>query len=279
MSRQALGRGLRSLIPQMDEISGDKQGVSHIQLNLITANPFQPRKEFDEEKLQQLADSIKQHGVLEPIIVRRYNGGYQIVAGERRWRACSLAGLESIPAIVKDLTDKEMTEIALIENLQREDLNAIEEAEGYRLLLEEFNLTQEEVAEAVGKKRSSITNALRLLNLDQQVKSLVSSGQLSKGHAKVLLSIEDVAERQHLAKRVIKEEISVRQLEKIIKGKSKKPKPTKREQNPEVKVLQEELQRVLGTKVRLDYHQGKGKIEIEYYSDEELERILDFMRG
>ena len=119
MSRQALGRGLRSLIPQMDEISGDKQGVSHIQLNLITANPFQPRKEFDEEKLQQLADSIKQHGVLEPIIVRRYNGGYQIVAGERRWRACSLAGLESIPAIVKDLTDKEMTEIALIENLQR----------------------------------------------------------------------------------------------------------------------------------------------------------------
>ncbi|NLM24853.1 MAG: ParB/RepB/Spo0J family partition protein [Firmicutes bacterium] len=279
MSRQALGRGLRSLIPQMDEISGDKQGVSHIQLNLITANPFQPRKEFDEEKLQQLADSIKQHGVLEPIIVRRYNGGYQIVAGERRWRACSLAGLESIPAIVKDLTDKEMTEIALIENLQREDLNAIEEAEGYRLLLEEFNLTQEEVAEAVGKKRSSITNALRLLNLDQQVKSLVSSGQLSKGHAKVLLSIEDVAERQHLAKRVIKEEMSVRQLEKIIKGKSKKPKPTKREQNPEVKVLQEELQRVLGTKVRLDYHQGKGKIEIEYYSDEELERILDFMRG
>ena len=279
MSRQALGRGLRSLIPQMDEISGDKQGVSHIQLNLITANPFQPRKEFDEEKLQQLADSIKQHGVLEPIIVRRYNGGYQIVAGERRWRACSLAGLESIPAIVKDLTDKEMTEIALIENLQREDLNAIEEAEGYRLLLEEFNLTQEEVAEAIGKKRSSITNALRLLNLDQQVKSLVSSGQLSKGHAKVLLSIEDVAERQHLAKRVIKEEISVRQLEKIIKGKSKKPKPTKREQNPEVKVLQEELQRVLGTKVRLDYHQGKGKIEIEYYSDEELERILDFMRG
>lgn len=279
MSRQALGRGLRSLIPQMDEISGDKQGVSHIQLNLITANPFQPRKEFDEEKLQQLADSIKQHGVLEPIIVRRYNGGYQIVAGERRWRAGSLAGLESIPAIVKDLTDKEMTEIALIENLQREDLNAIEEAEGYRLLLEEFNLTQEEVAEAVGKKRSSITNALRLLNLDQQVKSLVSSGQLSKGHAKVLLSIEDVAERQHLAKRVIKEEMSVRQLEKIIKGKSKKPKPTKREQNPEVKVLQEELQRVLGTKVRLDYHQGKGKIEIEYYSDEELERILDFMRG
>lgn len=279
MSRQALGRGLRSLIPQMDEISGDKQGVSHIQLNLITANPFQPRKEFDEEKLQQLADSIKQHGVLEPIIVRRYNGGYQIVAGERRWRACSLAGLESIPAIVKDLTDNEMTEIALIENLQREDLNAIEEAEGYRLLLEEFNLTQEEVAEAVGKKRSSITNALRLLNLDQQVKSLVSSGQLSKGHAKVLLSIEDVAERQHLAKRVIKEEMSVRQLEKIIKGKSKKPKPTKREQNPEVKVLQEELQRVLGTKVRLDYHQGKGKIEIEYYSDEELERILDFMRG
>lgn len=280
MSRQALGRGLRSLIPQMEEVISDKQGVHQLEVGLISVNPFQPRKEFDEEKLQQLADSIKQHGVLEPIIVRPYEAGYQIVAGERRWRACSLAGLETVPAMVRELTDKEMTEIALIENLQREDLNAIEEAEGYQILLDEFNLTQAEVAEAVGKKRSSIANALRLLTLDEPVKALVGSGQLSRGHAKVLLGVEHIRERQQLAKRTVKEGLSVRQLERIVKSsRSKVNKDTEAEVDPELRVLQEELQRVLGTKVRLDYRQGKGKIEIEYYSDEELERILDFMRG
>lgn len=278
MSRQALGRGLRSLIPQMDEVGG-KQGVSEIKVGLITANPFQPRKHFDEEKLEQLADSIKQHGVLEPIIVRPYDVGYQIVVGERRWRACSLAGVPTVPAIVRDLTDREMTEIALIENLQREDLNAIEEAEGYQILMEDFNLTQEEVAQAVGKKRPSVANALRLLSLDDQVKELVSTGQLSRGHAKVLLGVEQPKQRQQLAKQVVKGALSVRQLERIIRSGTKTKKGSKGEPDPEVRVLQEELQRVLGTRVRLDYRQGKGKIEIEYYSDEELERILDFMRG
>lgn len=278
MSRQALGKGLRSLIPQAE--FSDKNNILQIKLDEIIANPFQPRKEFDPEKLEQLATSIKQHGVLEPIIVRRVQDrSYQIVVGERRWRASLLAGLTTIPAMISDFDDKQMTEVALIENLQREDLNAIEEAEGYQLLIEEFEMTQEEVAESVGKKRSSVTNTLRLLNLDPEVRQLVAQGKLSRGHAKVLLGVEKIRERQALAIRIIKEELSVRQLEKIIQTRPKLSKATVTNQDPDLQSLQEELQRVLGTKVRLDYRQGKGKIEIEYYSDEELERILEFMRG
>lgn len=278
MSRQALGKGLRSLIPQT-EIT-NKTNVLQINLDEISPNPFQPRKQFDLEKLEQLSASIKQHGVLEPIIVRRIGEKkYQIVVGERRWRASSLAGLSTVPAVVSDFSDKQMTEVALIENLQREDLNAIEEAEGYQLLIEDFKMTQEEVANSVGKKRSSVANALRLLTLDPEVKQLVAQEKLSRGHAKVLLSVDKVRERQALAIRIIKEQLSVRQLEKIIQAQPKTSKPSTSSQDPELKSLQEELQRVLGTKVRLDYRQGKGKIEIEYYSDEELERILEFMRS
>ncbi len=277
MSRQALGRGLRSLIPQVEE--DNHAGVEQISVDSIVPNPFQPRKHFDEEKLDQLVNSIKQHGVLEPIIVRKAAEDYQIVVGERRWRACSLAGFTTIPAVVRDFSDRQMTEVALIENLQREDLNVIEEAEGYLRLIHEFSLTQEDVALSVGKKRSSVANTLRLLSLDDRVKELVVEGVLSRGHAKVLLSVEDTSERQHLAERIIREDLSVRHLEKIIKSTPRVPRRTMVNEDPEVQVLQEELQRVLGTKVRLDYRKGKGKIEIEYYSDEELERILEFMRG
>ncbi len=277
MSRQALGKGLRSLIPET-EISQRNQ-VAQLELAKIVANPFQPRKQFDEEKLAQLADSIEQHGVLEPIIVRRVGAGYEIVVGERRWRASQLAGKARIPAIIKDFSDRQMTEMALIENLQREDLNAIEEAEGYRILIDEFSLTQEQVAQSVGKKRSSVANALRLLNLDNQVKQLVATGELSRGHGKVLLSVDDVKLRQAYATRIIQEGLSVRQVERMVKN-APKPRPKKKKvADPEVLVLEEELQRVLGTRVRLAYRDGKGKIEIEYYSDEELERILDLMRS
>lgn len=276
MSRQALGKGLRSLIPQTEVINRNQ--VNMIDVNKITANPFQPRKQFDMEKLEQLAESIKEHGVLEPIIVRRVEDSYQIVVGERRWRASCMAGLETIPAVIKDLSDREMTEIALIENLQREDLNAIEEAEGYRILMEEFALTQEEVAQSVGKKRSSIANALRLLSLEEPIKRYVADGLISRGHAKVLLSVESEKLRLALAKRIVEEGLSVRQLEKLIQQKPKPKIKGKADPNPELLMLQEELQRVLGTKVRVDYHGGKGKIEIEYYSYEELERILELMR-
>ncbi len=279
MSRQALGKGLRSLIPET-EITRRNQ-IAQIELDKITANPFQPRKQFDQEKLEQLAESIRQHGVLEPIIVRSVAAGYEIVVGERRWRACLLAGEVKIPAIIKDFSDRQMTEMALIENLQREDLNAIEEAEGYQILADEFSLTQEEIAQSVGKKRSSVANALRLLNLDSQVKRLVAEGQLSRGHAKVLLAVDNIKERQVYAARVIKDGLSVRELEKMIKNGLRKRKTKTKDKilDPEVRMLEEELQRVLGTKVRLAYQDGKGKIEIEYYSDEELERILDFMRS
>lgn len=277
MSRQALGKGLRSLIPQVEVVNRNQ--VSQIEVDKITANPFQPRRYFDTEKLEQLAQSIKEHGVLEPIIVRKTDEGYQVVVGERRWRASMLAGKDTVPAVVKELTDRQMTELALIENLQREDLNAIEEAEGYQVLIEEFSMTQEEVAQSVGKKRSSVANALRLLTLDNKVKEMVASGALSRGHAKVLLGVDSVKLRQQLAEKVVKEGLSVRQLERLVKERPKKKTEKTRQKDPEVELLQEELQRVLGTKVRLDYHQGKGKIEIEYYSDEELERILDLMRG
>ncbi len=279
MSRQALGKGLRSLIPET-EITRRNQ-IAQIELDKITTNPFQPRKQFDQEKLEQLAESIRQHGVLEPIIVRSVAAGYEIVVGERRWRACLLAGEVKIPAIIKDFSDRQMTEMALIENLQREDLNAIEEAEGYQILADEFSLTQEEIAQSVGKKRSSVANALRLLTLDSQVKRLVAEGQLSRGHAKVLLAVDNIKERQVYAARVIKDGLSVRELEKMIKNGLRKRKTKTKDKilDPEVRMLEEELQRVLGTKVRLAYQDGKGKIEIEYYSDEELERILDFMRS
>ncbi len=279
MSRQALGKGLRSLIPET-EITRRNQ-IAQIELDKITTNPFQPRKQFDQEKLEQLAESIRQHGVLEPIIVRSVAAGYEIVVGERRWRACLLAGEAKIPAIIKDFSDRQMTEMALIENLQREDLNAIEEAEGYQILADEFSLTQEEIAQSVGKKRSSVANALRLLTLDSQVKRLVAEGQLSRGHAKVLLAVDNIKERQVYAARVIKDGLSVRELEKMIKNGLRKRKTKTKDKilDPEVRMLEEELQRVLGTKVRLAYQDGKGKIEIEYYSDEELERILDFMRS
>lgn len=277
MSRQALGKGLRSLIPQGDPIN--RSLVSQIELDKITANPFQPRKQFDQEKLEQLAESIKNHGVLEPIIVRRAGDEYQIVVGERRWRACQLAGLKTIPAVVKELSDREMTEVALIENLQREDLNAIEEAEGYQILIEEFSLTQEEVAQSVGKKRSSIANALRLLTLEPQIKRMVAEGRLSRGHAKVLLGVESGKLRHSLAQRVVEEDLSVRQLEKLVQNKPKQGVLKKQNADPQVQVVQDELQRLLGTRVRLTYKRGKGKIEIEYYSDEELERIIELMRG
>ncbi|HQD69956.1 MAG TPA: ParB/RepB/Spo0J family partition protein [Limnochordia bacterium] len=276
MSRQALGKGLRSLIPQSDTLN--RNLVSQIEVDKITANPFQPRKHFDQEKLEELAESIKNHGVLEPIIVRRAGGEYQIVIGERRWRACQLAGLATVPAVVKELSDREMTEMALIENLQREDLNAIEEAEGYQILIDEFSLTQEEVARSVGRKRSSVANALRLLSLEPQIKQMVAEGRLSRGHAKVLLSVNPGKQRMSLAQKVVEEDLSVRQLEKLIQ---QKPKPGKDKacRDPEVQMVQDELQRLLGTKVRVTYKRGKGKIEIEYYSDDELERIIELLRG
>lgn len=276
MSTQRLGKGLRALIPEVE--TPDTQGeIQEIALKLIQTNPFQPRQHFDQEKLEELAQSIKEFGLLEPVILRPQGEKYQIVAGERRVRASQLAGLSKVPAIVRDYGDLEMMQVALIENLQRENLNPIEEAEGYQRLMQEFGFTQSQVAESVGKKRSSIANTLRLLNLSDPERKLVQEGSLSLGHAKVLLGVSNEKRRTQLAQKVVKEDLSVRELEGLLKKPQSVPRGTFKMKSPELVELEEKLQKHLGTKVSVSYRQGSGKISIQYYSDEELERLLELI--
>lgn len=285
MSKQRLGKGLRALIPQVEEpdlqdvAQGEVQGdVQEIALDAIEPNPFQPRRHFDPEKLQELAQSIAEFGLLEPVLVREHEKGYQLVAGERRIRAAELAGLKRVPALVKNFDDEEMMKVALVENLQRENLNPIEEAEGYQRLISEFGFTQNQVAHAVGKKRPSIANAVRLLNLSDVEREMVQDGRLSTGHAKVLLGVNDAKKRVQLANKVIKEDLSVRQLEELLKKPKTVPRGTLKMKSPELVDLENNLQRIFGTKVSMTYKKGAGRISIEYYSDEELERLLEMMR-
>lgn len=276
MSTQRLGKGLRALIPEAIEAgeTSEASELQEIQLKLIQANPFQPRQHFDQEKLEELASSIKEFGLLEPVILRKQGEVYQIVAGERRVRAAELAGLKVVPALIRDYEDLEMMQVALVENLQRENLNPIEEAEGYQRLMDEFGFTQAQVAEAVGKKRPSVANSLRLLRLGEIERKLIQDGSLSAGHAKVLLGEPNAKRRAELAARVVREDLSVRALEKIIKGPSDVPRRTFKIKSPELVDLEDTLRRQLGTKVSVSYKKGTGKISIEYYSDEELERLL-----
>ncbi|NLL43516.1 MAG: ParB/RepB/Spo0J family partition protein [Firmicutes bacterium] len=278
MSSQRLGRGLRALIPEMEEVE-TAGGVQEVPLDLIEANPFQPRQHFDPDKLQELADSIREFGLLEPVIVRKRGEGYELAAGERRVRAARIAGLEKIPVLLRDFDDLEMMKVALVENLQRENLNPIEEAEGYQRLIDEFGFTQIQVAEAVGRKRPSVANSLRLLNLGEVEKQMVQDGRLTSGHAKVLLGVSDKKKRAQLANLVVKEDLSVRQLEELLKKGKTVPRRTLKVKSPELVELEEDLQRIFGTKVSMSYRQGAGRISIEYYSDEELERLLDMIKG
>lgn len=278
MSTQRLGRGLRALIPEVEE-SASSGDILEISLDAIEPNPFQPRQHFDPERLQELANSIAELGLLEPVIVRQHGEGYQLVAGERRVRAAGLAGLKAVPALVREFDDVELMKVALVENLQRENLNAIEEAEGYQRLVDEFGFTQSQVADAVGKKRPSVANALRLLNLGDLERQMVRDGRLSAGHAKVLLGVNDDKKRRQLANRVVKDELSVRQLEDLLKKAKGVPRGTLKMKSPELVDLEEDLQRIFGTKVSMSYKKGVGRISIEYYSDEELERLLEMMRG
>ena len=247
----------------------------------IEPNPSQPRKTFDREKLEALSDSIKAHGIVQPILVKKASGGmYTIIAGERRWRAAKLAGLKEIPCIIKDYDEKELMEIALVENLQREDLNPIEEAEGYKRLMDAFSLNQEEVAERVGKSRSAIANSLRLNNLSSEVKKLVTDGKLSQGHARTLLSVDDKKLQLELAEKIIEEGLSVRQTEKLVSQNTKltKEKVVPPQTSDIIKRyfsdIETNLSQKLGTKVKILSGKKKGKIEIEYYSKEDLERLL-----
>lgn len=285
--KRALGRGLSALIPQAGIVSGGvpvqgelppKSGVTRLPVEAVARDSTQPRKVFDETKLRELADSIKAQGIIQPILVRKDGDLYRIIAGERRWRASQLAGLTEIPAIVREASDAEAFELALVENLQRSDLNPIEEAEGYRRLVEEFHLTQEQVSQKVGKDRSSVANSLRLLGLPPEVKEMVADGTLSMGHARALLGVPRLPEMVELAEKVAAHKLSVRDTEKLVRDQrspSGSGKSSQKKESPQVRQLVEGLQRRLGTKVRLVDRGGKGTLEIDFFSYEDLDRLIN----
>ncbi len=285
---RALGKGLGALIPQLEE--DDLQNTQEISIEDIETNPYQPRRHFDPESLQELAASIKEHGVLQPLLVRKKDPGYQLIAGERRLRAAKQAGLSTVPVVVKALDDRTVMEIALVENLQREDLNPLEEAEAYQRLITEFNLTQEEVAKAVGKSRPAIANTLRLLNLPEPIQQLVANGQLTMGHARALLSLERPEEQLYISEKIITEKLSVRETEEIVRltrlsgvsretpGEGEEKKQKERQKiDPNLQAIIDDMTRLFGTKVRIKKNGERGKIEIEYYSPEEFERITEIL--
>lgn len=287
-----LGRGFSALLPQgapaqaappVAAKGGGKGGVASLPIEDVIPDSLQPRRLFDEARIEELAQSIRSKGVIQPILVRRDGDKYRLIAGERRWRASQRAGLTNIPALIKEVTERQAFELALIENVQREDLNAIEEAEAYRRLIDEFGLTQEGCAERVGKERSSIANALRLLRLPEEVKTSLIEGSLNMGHARALLGLGDDAAIKQAAEEVIGRGLSVRQTEQLVRREKAAAgsgaAPAKKEapnRNAEVQSIEERLQRALGTKVKLlDRGKGRGRIEIEFFSYEELEGLLD----
>lgn len=284
--RSGLGKGLDTLIPEIidtidtDENYDDKP-VILLKTSQIEPNREQPRKEFNQEALEELAESIKQYGVLQPLLVQKRDDYYELIAGERRWRAAKLAGLKEVPVIVKNYTEQEIIEISLIENIQRENLNPIEEALAYKRLINEFNLKQEEIAERVSKSRTFVTNTMRLLKLADKVKDMVISGEISSGHARAILAIEDTQLQHKIAKKIAENNLSVRETEKLIKNllTPKNKKPIKKADNELIyKEIERNIENIIGTKVRLNQkNQGTGKIEIEFYSKEELDRICELL--
>ena len=295
IKKKGLGKGLDSLIPdnksmksvtsektvESKEDAAAKSGVQVMKINEVEPNRDQPRKNFDEDALLELSDSIKQFGVLQPLLVRKRKDYYEIIAGERRWRAAKLAGVKEVPVIEKEYTDQEILEIGLIENIQRENLNPIEEAIAYKRLLEEFNLKQDEVAERVSKSRTAVTNSMRLLKLSDKVQQMIIDDMISTGHARALLAIDDPELQYTLANKIFDKKLSVRETEKLVKEikNPKKPKEKKPVANSFIyQDLEEKMKSVFGTKVSIaSKGKGKGKIEIEYYSDDELEHLFDMM--
>jgi len=275
--RQALGRGLEALIPASEEAGGTSRVQTRLPIEkLRPLTGGQPRRSFDEARLAELAASIREHGVLQPLLVRPVAGGYEIIAGERRWRAAQRAGLLEVPVIVRERVGAdEAFELGLVENLQRDDLNPIEVAAGYRRLLDEFGYTQERLARRVGKDRSTVANALRLLKLPERVQEMTASGELSEGHARALLALEDGAAIVALAERAVREGLSVRQVERLARrAKGTRSSKTKPRESPAVRDLVERLQRSLGSRVRLHHRGGRGRLELFFSSLDELDRIL-----
>ncbi len=293
MAKKGLGKGLDSLIPVSKNkpsseaaVQGDtavKDGVTMVKITMVEPNREQPRRKFDEDALQELADSIKQFGVIQPLIVQDRKSHYEIIAGERRWRASKLAGLKEIPVIIRDYTEKEILEVSIIENIQREDLNAIEEAQAYKDLIEKFDLTQDEVAEKVSKSRPEIANSMRLLKLCPEVQQMIVDEMLSKGHARTLLAVEDPEKQLELAQRAFDEKLSVREVEKLVKNMDKpvKPKPVTDETLQLIyNDTSEQLKKSLGTKVVINGKgNGTGTISIEFFNHDDFDKIVDRLKG
>ena len=297
VKRNGLGKGLDSLIPNKNEKKPKtsakiddrekkeeevlKSGEIMVKINQVEPNRDQPRKDFDEDALVELADSIKQFGILQPLIVQKKKDYYEIIAGERRWRAAKIAGVKEVPVIVKEFTDQEIVEISLIENIQRENLNPIEEAMAYKRLLEEFNLKQDEIAERVSKSRTAVTNSMRLLKLSPRVQQMIVDDMISTGHARALLAIDDEEQQYILANKIFDEKLSVRETEKLVKALKNPKKEIKKPKSEHTFVydnIEEQMKNIIGTKVSVNPKaNGKGRIEIEYYSEEELERIYDLI--
>ena len=283
MNKKVLGKGLGALLPSQEDSNQDNNGVVEININDIEPNVNQPRQVFDKDKLDDLAQSIRLYGIVQPLIVKNEDNVYKIIAGERRWRAARLAGLKTVPCIVRDYTNAEMMQVALIENLQRQDLNPIEEAEAFDKLINEHGITQENLAVIVGKSRPAITNSLRLLNLPDKVKDMVISGQISSGHARALLALKEKGDIEKIADLIVEKELSVRQVENLVNKLSnenncmqKKSNDLDSDYKQACIEIEEKIKNILGTKVVLKAGKNKGKIMIEYYSDEELERLMSF---
>lgn len=281
---RGLGKGLGALIPQLEE--DELKKTQELPISQIKVNPYQPRKEFDEASLQELADSIREHGIIQPLLVRSYKDHYQLIAGERRWRAAQIVGLKFVPVVIRDYNDQQMMEIALVENLQREDLNPLEEAEAYNKLIQEFGLTQEEVAQKVGKSRPAVANTLRLLQLPEEIKQLVAKNVISMGHARTILSLTDQELQHKVCKEIIEKNLSVRETEELVYSlqqknvtrETKKAKP--KYIDPQWTYLENRLVQHFGTKAMIQPMNKKGKggkITIEFYSQEELDRILELI--
>ena len=282
MAKGGLGRGFGSIINEDAVMSVESvEDVLSLRLSVIEPNKNQPRRHFDADKLHSLAESIRQNGVISPIVVTKTDTGYEIVAGERRWRAAKLAGLTEIPAIVRNYSPQKLTEVALIENIQREDLNPIEEAQAYRALMEDYDLTQEQISERLGKSRSAIANSVRLLSLEDGLQKYVISGQISEGHARCVLSLEGTVLREFLIGRIIEDGLSVRQTEKLAKDLAKAgvPKLQKKTTQTDIQVelIRKSMEEKLGTKVKISHGAKKGRIEIEYYGNRDLDRLLEVL--
>lgn len=281
MAKAKLGRGLGSLFDE-PSIAENTDAVESLRITLVEPNKNQPRHSFDKDKIDELSESIKEHGVIQPIIVVKNDDRYKIVAGERRWRAAKKAGLKEIPAVIRNYSEFEIAQIALIENLQRENLNPIEEALGYQTLMSKFNMTQEDVSDKIGKSRSAIANSVRLLSLDEPIRQKLISGDISSGHARALLSIESPKVRLAVLESIIEKGLNVRQAEALAKqlqkAKPNRKKPTIDEQvKTQIAILEDRLSSRLGTKVTLHHDNKKGKIEIEYYGNADLDRIISLI--